>query len=206
MAPNVFGPLVLAALVTFAAALPLVALYRGQLALAERSGAICGFRPGRDARAAPGGERLFTTDAMCWDSGREVEKGKRYEVRMLVVEPWEDGTVAASPEGFEPGRIPWLLGYLALPLRRSLGGGWFQPFVTIRGEGKAGRAQALEFHFTGSAYAAAFTAAATGRAYIWVNDAALDWRGLTGRYYKYNQGTASVCIAPAGAPCPASRP
>lgn len=200
VAPNLFGPVILAALVVLAGGLPLLGAYRAQLALAERSGAFCGAAPGAASQAAPGGERLFRTDAVCWDTGTDLERGRAYEIRMRVVDPWEDGATPASPEGLEPGRLPWGFGYLALPVRRSLGGGWFQPFLTIRPGGKPGPSQGLDIHFAGSAYVATFEAAATGRAYLWVNDVALDRQGVTGRFYADHHGTASVRIVPAGPP------
>ncbi len=112
-----------------------------------------------------------------------------------------DETIVATPMGVGPDKMAWPLGYVAIPFRRSLVGGWFQPFVTIApSSGSANRrTQAVDFQFAGSAYVATFEAAESGQVYLWVNDAVIPnegllmpWRGLTNSYYANHRGTAEV--------------
>ena len=118
-----------------------------------------------------------------------------------------DLRVPTSPLGFGPDRVAWPVGYLATFLRRSTGGSWYQPFLTIvppqreDGTRRPRRPQALGFVFTGSAYVATFRAAESGGVSLWVNDAVVPWRGavmpwlgLTGDHYGNNHGTAAVEI------------
>jgi hypothetical protein len=112
-----------------------------------------------------------------------------------VVEPWLDRGIVTEPSGFEPSRMPWPLGYLALPLRRSLNARWFQTFLTIEPDAGPRQTEALDLRFTGTAYVAVFTARASGRVHLWVNDAVLPFLGLTDHFYANNRGTAEVVIS-----------
>ena len=139
------------------------------------------------------GKRLFSTDAMCWDTGATVRAGEMYTVRLQVVKPWltHNGMTPASPEGIEASRMPHLSGFAFIPFRRSLSGGWHQPFVTIA-QGEARATQGLSFHASGSSYEATFEPVASGHVYLWVNDSVVGWTGLTSWSYQNNKGTALV--------------
>ncbi|HEY0420889.1 MAG TPA: DUF2235 domain-containing protein [Acetobacteraceae bacterium] len=191
LAPNLFGPVALVLLVLLVL-LPLgIGVQRVRLAAAERSGAICDL--GGTSAA------LFSTAALCWESQVRVTRGGQYEVRIAVVEPWQDSSIATDPLGFASSRLGFWA-RLGLPLRRALDGNWFQPFVTVAPERGARRTVALEPHFTGTEYIATFRAPASGRVHLWVNDAVITWNGLTDRFYRNNRGTARVEINPIAAP------
>jgi hypothetical protein len=130
-----------------------------------------------------------------------MQAGTAYRIDLEVLEPWMDDAIPADPEGFGPERMRFGIGWLALPLRRSVEGSWFQPFITIRPDGGGpGRSYPLEFHPEGSRYIAVFKPAVSGAAVLWVNDTAIDLSGLTRRYYDNNRGTAKVTVTPLAKP------
>ena len=106
--PALFGWALLIVLTACVAVPSAVAIYRWQLVSAERSGKICHVREGATAQVMPAGQQLFSTKALCWDTGRDgdLEEGKSYQMRMIIAEPWHHAAIPASPEGFESGMVP----------------------------------------------------------------------------------------------------
>lgn len=110
----------------------LVTLSRATVSYRSGQGAFC---PESPAHAAPGEDAQFTTDKLCWASGRKLEKGRHYTVRMEVTEPFFDPAAMTGGAGFLDRSFRYLAG---LATRRSWSEDWFQPIGRI---GKAGAAE-----------------------------------------------------------------
>ncbi len=193
--PNVFGCGTLAVALLLIVSLPLLAIHRAQLVIAERSNAICELDGGPQA-ATPEG---FSTKSLCWATGSQVEVGRHYRVTLTVNQPWIDGTIAADPVGFGSEQLPWYARYTAAPLRRSLSERWFQPLVKVVPAPGSGSSQIEAVDLQPSAagiYSAEFVAARTGEVFLFLNDAIVSWRGLTRDFYANNKGMAQVQIEP----------
>jgi uncharacterized protein (DUF2235 family) len=195
--PNIFGFGTFAVTLVLIVLLPLLAIYRVQLAAAERSNAICELDGGAQAPAPEG----FSTKSLCWATGSQVEAGRHYRVTLTVNQPWVDGTIATDPVGFGSEQLPWYARYTAAPLRRSLSERWFQPLVKIvppAGNGSS-HVEAVDLKANSAGgYSAEFAAARTGEVFLFVNDAIVSWRGLTQDFYSNNEGVALVQIEPVG--------
>jgi hypothetical protein len=193
--PNLLGVGALGFIALCAATVVVPPIVQHAIAGAEADGRICGL--GR-ADAA----KDFHTDAICWSvpdpatagAPYRVEAGKPYRVELTVKEPWLDDTIATGPDGYDSQRLPWPLGYVATPARRSTSGRWFQPFVTIEAPDGTRHVQPLEFHAEGASYEATLVPRISGTLLLWVNDAVFWWNGLSGRFYKNNHGTAAVSL------------
>jgi uncharacterized protein (DUF2235 family) len=163
---------------------------RWRIDAAEANGHLCRYaKP--DPLSGP-----FRTNNPCWNSGKPVEAGAKYEVALAVTDDWFDDTIPAGPLGYPDADQPWLVGYGARPFLRAIGGIWFQPFVTIISPGGAKSVQPLEFTSDGSRFIARLSPARSGTAFIWVNDAVFPFwprEKWTGRYGN-NRGSAAITI------------
>jgi uncharacterized protein (DUF2235 family) len=159
-----------------------IPILRQQIAAREADGRLCSL----GTPSETGGP--FRTSAACWDSGTVVHREKTYEVELTVQEPWLDATIPASPLGIDDARFRFLLGYLGLPVRRTISGRWYQPFVTI-GDDNDRHVQPLEFQDQGGRFVAQLKPKRSGRVALWVNDGVFSLFG-----YDNNSGTASVKI------------
>jgi uncharacterized protein (DUF2235 family) len=197
--PSVAGCSILLVL----AAVLLVGFGRGWLWFAERNGSVCNVG---SAESASGD--VLETRSLCTTIGYAVAEGSDYLIRFEIIEPWVDGDIVTDPAGFASDRSFRMR--LAVPLRRVIGGNWFQPYLTIAPEKGARRTQPLELHSVGgNSYVGHFKAKATGDATVWVNDAILGFPlinyrfPLTEYYYHHNnRGSAKVTLEP----LPADRP
>ena len=195
--PHFAGAVALVAALLLIVLLPLLAVHRAQLVVAERSNAICELDGGPQAPAPEG----FSTKSLCWATGSQVEAGRHYRVTLTVNQPWTDGTIATDPGGFGSEQLPWYARYTAAPLRRSLSERWFQPLVKIVPAPGNGSSQVESVDLQPSpagVYSAEFVAARTGEVFLFVNDAIVSWRGLTQDFYGNNEGMALVQIEPVG--------
>jgi hypothetical protein len=193
--PNVFGFGTLAVAVLLIALLPLLAVHRVQLVVAERSNAICELDGGPQAPAPEG----FSTKSLCWATGSQVEAGRHYRVTLTVSQPWIDGGIVTDPAGFWSDKLPWYARYTAASLRRSLSERWFQPLVKIVPSPENGSSRVAVVDLKPSAagvYSADFAAAQTGEVFLFLNDAIVSWNGLTRDFYDNNDGMAQVQIEP----------
>jgi hypothetical protein len=144
-------------------------------AIGLRSGAWLNEATSGGCRAAPNTE--FATDMKCYPLGMRLVHGVQYRVNVQVTEPWSDGRISTTPEGFGPTRMPFPANTTA-PLRRSPSARWFQPLVKIVGSNWFGstysyRIVPLEMQLTDPAngvYTAEFTAPIDGEAEFSVND------------------------------------
>jgi uncharacterized protein (DUF2235 family) len=216
--PFVFGTLVFLALGVLAASPIKLGVYRSQIQTAEADGTICNPALDRLPRGAESASpSVFSSRPeldirqLCLDTGINVTGDKTYRISLTVREPWSDGTIAATPEGFGPERMTWPFGYLAIPFRRSVSGNWLQTFavivpVTERSAYALVTPQPpfpLDVHPAGPDYVARFKAPGSGRVRLWVNQVVVPWQGLlspwpslrlTRTYYVKNRGTADIDI------------
>ena len=199
MLPVVFGCLILAVVAVLVVALLSMTVLRVDIWKAESSNVWC----------EPAGvtEPVFKTNSTCWPLTAGLDAGTRYRITVTVdpTQPWRDLTIDTSPEGFGLARMG-LPGNLLAPLRRSLSAQWFQPLVKIvPAEGgfvlvpiEMQRADTSPSTYT--AYTAQFTAPKSGRAYFFVNDVLLPrWVPRADRYYRNNEGAATIEIKSVGA-------
>ena len=207
--PNGFGAVVLLLLAMLLLAVLSLPLYRGGVVLAEHAGGSCvGSGVTRPVDGATSAREDFPTDLPCWASGLTLEEGKRYLLRLRVAPggEWRDAGIRATPEGFASARMGWGLGYLALPLRRSISGAWFQPMARIVGPTGAGRTRLLRFERSDQGdgrYVAELVADRTGELFLFVNDVLLPWRPAA--LYGNNGGAATVTAEPSRPPTAAGR-
>ena len=188
--PGIFGIALLIAGVLTALAVPAYVYLRHQLLLAEQDGRYC--------RGAPEAGPRFDTKALCWDLGQEVEADTRYRLTLKVLEPWRDASIDASPEGFGADRASWPV-RLGTLFRRSIADRWFQPIVEIRDESGGVHLRSLEmrrFDAAPNTFAATFEAPASGRLFLFVNDAIILCCGLERTFYENNAGVAEVALQP----------
>lgn len=203
-APTVFGVSVLGLAAALIVAIPSVGVHRVRLALAERSNAICvPEAPTADAETVAAANS-FSPKAICWRAPDPVQKGDRYRVSVALTERWQDGAVGVSPDGSGSEQLPWYVRYGAVPLRRSLTDGWFQPMVKIvppNGSATA-HTQTLPMRCADDpkdrVCIGEFAAAESGELYMFVNDAILSPLGLTTAFYDNNRGGAEVRVEPEG--------
>jgi uncharacterized protein (DUF2235 family) len=78
--------------------------------------------------------KLFDTNSLCWASGLEVEKDRKYRVQIKVKDPWFDRTIMSGANGFQLYDVKHIA---ALPIRRWFTADWFQPVVRIGPKGIA---------------------------------------------------------------------
>ena len=130
----------------------------------------------------------------CWNSNSNVTVGRSYRVDLAIREPWLDRTIPTGAEGFQSSRLPWGMGYLVLPLRRSLSGQWFQPFATIVAPEGRRHVQPLAFHSEGDRYVATLVPEIAGMVQVWVNDGVIGLARFTDYFYRNNQGSAEIKI------------
>jgi uncharacterized protein (DUF2235 family) len=174
--------------------IPAVAANRVFLVWAERANVLCTERSTNPE---------FATSSLCWPKG-DVVKGELYRIELTVTQPWVDGTIDASPVGFGSERLPWYLRYYALFARRSLYDRWFQPLIKIVAKDGPDFIKALDMHIQplemqrsdtqASLYTAQFTAARSGKLFLFVNDAIIVLPGQTRRFYDNNKGAAAVSV------------
>lgn len=193
------------------AQLRLVGLERGEV-LCRRS----------DAAAALTVEQVaFSPASPCQSVRASVRKGDRYIVDLAVVEPWRDGSIAASPAGLAAGDLG-LAGYAAIPFRRVITANYLQPTIEIRrGPGGLGgddrvHIEALDFSQQGdrpNTWRAEFEAARSGELLIFANEAVLPFRaGGSAADYLYrspaygNHGSACLTIRRANLAGASARP
>ncbi|HEY5305119.1 MAG TPA: DUF2235 domain-containing protein [Pseudolabrys sp.] len=70
----------------------------------------------------------FDTRNPCWATGRKLEKGRTYTLRLRMEEPYFDSPMMSDIAGFSDTSLRHLLG---LPLRRWWSADWFQPAARI---------------------------------------------------------------------------
>ncbi|MFN0107755.1 MAG: DUF2235 domain-containing protein [Blastocatellia bacterium] len=137
----------------------------------------------------------FNTTNPCWDSGVQVEEGKRYKITIAVdpSEEWNDGSIKhVSLRGFGRERMPALM-YLGFPFRRQFTAPWFHPVARIGNLGND------EYLLSGDmpddkTLVSVIEARHSGKLFLYVNDAVsiFPWT----RYYENNKGKAKVAIEP----------
>jgi hypothetical protein len=83
-------------------------------------------------------ELIFSTRALCFATGVEVEPGQRYSLTITIPTPWQG---SANPIGYWTSQAPdWkgkVAGYVTDPLRRVFFRPWFRLLPRIGREGVA---------------------------------------------------------------------
>jgi hypothetical protein len=153
------------------------------------------------SKAAPTG---FETARLCNDSGQYVRAGRDYVITFEVTAHWGDGPYETDPQGLAAGKMRWLIGYFAAPLRRVFNAAYLQPIAEVRTDSTGGEVtiQPLQFEpVPGDAdrFEARFTPTIDGRLYLFANDAV----SLADLDYFYtaedarNSGAAQVSVVEA---------
>lgn len=201
IAPHSFGFLVLACLSFLALAVPITfvaaGLNRLQYAGAEDQNRYC--PPGEAAPLAGRGvaEGSFSTGQLCWPTGFMLQKGLPYEIVFTVTEDWSDAAIATDPRGFAGSEMPWSSRYLAILGRRVLGAPWFKPVMKIVSPDGDDHLQVLDLERIDRAtYSTEFTPGASGKAFLFVNDAIVPLLSSADEYYANNRGAARIELRP----------
>ena len=71
----------------------------------------------------------FQTDAFCWPTGLELEKGGKYRLTLETPGDWFDKSYRADPVGF-PSSRNWIF-RLSTPFRRWWSANWFTPIARV---------------------------------------------------------------------------
>ncbi len=182
--------------ITMAAAVLLSLAHRTELAWAERAGIFCD-----DAAGTAPSNGEFSTSDMCWHVPRiGVRAGDRYRLTLQVTEPWSDGGIVTSPEGFSSDRLVWWLRIPAALMRRSVSDPWFRPLVRITAPDDSNTFLAAPMRladFQSQIYVGEFTAPMDGSLVLSVNDAVFLWGDETAFYQGepgLNRGRARVTV------------
>jgi len=151
-------------------------------------GGICPDRVGRPEVVGPDQWRVrFPNSAFCYDTGVQLEKGARYEIRLKLPDGdgrWMDRTIpVTTPVGFS-SRVKPLVFYPFLPFRRVLAFHWFTPIARVGAKG-------VEYHALDETRKE-FTAGQSGPLSLFVNDAAFPWPFRTWAYE--NNVGADACV------------
>ncbi|GLK69796.1 hypothetical protein GCM10008179_34340 [Hansschlegelia plantiphila] len=146
----------------------------------------------------------FSTSERCKPIGFRLEEGATYRLSFAIPPglAWRDASLPAGPYGLDPETWATLKRAPALPLRRHLLEGWFQPIARIGSLGNDAYAlrpdpsvphrtdaQSEEEAAQGPAFAATITARQSGELFLYVNDA-VGWSG----FYANNHGGARVSV------------
>ena len=133
----------------------------------------------------------FATATSCHATGVRLRAGERYAIDIKVDEPWSDGEIKASPDGFSSLRLlPFL------PMRRLWKEPWFRPIGRIGATGN-------DFYPLGSNRENArveFRARSDGELFVFVNDVVWGpppfswWDGAYRWDAGRNHGTATLTI------------
>lgn len=193
--PEIFGFFFLGGAALLVAWIVLVSANRIQIAYGVTGKALCPTEV--EVERLVDGKLLsheFMTDSPCWPTGIAVDAGTRYRIFLEVVEPWiENGRIHTNPLGFESGGGEWPH-FIAVMLRRSVTGRWFQPMVLILGPlGKDVQLLSM-VSVTEGRYVGVFTPSADGALFLSVNDTMISLSGVTDAFYKNNRGSAKVRI------------
>ncbi len=168
--------------------------------IADSSGAFCSGTP--PDKAVPVDKGIpqdaigdFQTSSVCWASGLLVRSGFKYEVTIIMIEPWLDGETATTPVGYQisTGRFKYT-NRMMLPLRRVLFRPWFRLI------GRVGLTGTDEYFLDPvpapntdpPVYKARFTADRNGEIFLYVNDALIPLPVLSHVFYLNNRGTARI--------------
>ena len=179
---------------------------------------LCG--PSAGAGAPIGtAQRDFRTWDVCSESFGTVVKKERYVVTFDVVEPWSDSTLETSPEGLAANKFPFIVGYLAAPLKRVIDASYLQPVLEVRPPDSTGNwfrenlqiypLQVRPVGDSATLYRGEFTVPRGGELFLFANDAMIPLKHGWGPFhYKYfyeasgtrhankpgNYGTACVTV------------
>lgn len=136
----------------------------------------------------------FTTRNACYGTGHSVKTGTRYRIEVAVPERWQDGSIAAGPEGFtnpEDAKSFWMRVFL--PFRRS----WTEPWFKLMG--RVGASGTSTFPI---GMGMEFVADRDGELFLFVNDAVFGlWPGWDIAYRwesGKNTGSASITLTELG--------
>jgi uncharacterized protein (DUF2235 family) len=197
--PTIFAALIAVMLVILAYS-ALAVLGRVTFAAYDVSGHVC--RSGSAPTAQP---VTIDTRMLCNATGLTVEKGKTYDVSLVIKDGWEDGHdwtasdpnrakgIETDPNGFGWDKMTWQM-TPGLPYRRLVSSNWFATIIRIGAEGFGEMVLPFESDPAQPAhYKASFTAAKDGEVFVYVNDSVISWQGFD-RYYRNNRGTAELTI------------
>ena len=142
--------------------------------------------------------RDFNTSAICSTTGLRVQEGYRYEIVITVTEPWQDGSIATTPQGYLSSQLPRYEAIplrLGSPLRRVLFRPWFRLIARVGAIG--GNEYFLDPTRTSKSpqiYRDRFSAARSGELFLYTNDAVLPIPGLSDVFYRNNRGSAEITV------------
>jgi len=144
---------------------------------------------------------VFTTNALCFATGVQLEHRTKYSVTIKEDLPWADNASQQAhpthPSGFKTAELPhwWIKAatLAAMPFRRILFRRWFTVIARV---GAAGvDEEFLDPRISGNLYLG-FTGTVhrDGELFLYVNDAVIGLPWFTGAFYQNNYGTAHIIV------------
>jgi len=193
-------PLVIAAFMVWYV---VTALSHVSFNIADSMGAFCKGTPVEQLIAADKGiaqeAKPLATSSVCAPTGLTVRAGFKYELLVVPVVAWEDGSRPVTPNGYRTSTMKGVekwKGYATILLRRILFRPWYRLIARIGTTG-------VDEYFldptplsgtTPQAYRATFTAQRGGELFLYVNDAVIGLPWVNDHYFKNNVGDAKVTV------------
>ena len=111
-------------------------LSRALFAMMSSSGMVCTPTAAKTLTQGTLQDGQFASAAVCWATGVEVSKGKRYRITLVITDPgkWKDGNYNSGIDGLKPNEVGLLMS-LRSPLRRHLSEPRFKPIARIGSRG-----------------------------------------------------------------------
>jgi hypothetical protein len=191
-------PTVLAGMIVL---LLLVVVTRGLYSIMNSAGFVCSPSAAVQAVAGINGRGVFSCNNVCWSSGMEVKKGRRYRItiRMDEKQPWRDDTIGTGLAGFGQEKMTPAMNP-GLVFRRYVTEPWFKPMARIGGEGSdeypLNPVGGGVLNPDAKELVAEIRARRSGELFLYVNDAVIPVPGLFDYFYRNNHGRADVKVEP----------
>jgi uncharacterized protein (DUF2235 family) len=206
--PSIFAVLIFVLLLIAAVTL----VNRVSFALFDVTGLVCAPSPGSQPVSASATAK-FETRTLCSATGLAVQRGKSYQVTLVVTDPWEDGHnfdepdpkkakgIETGPQGFGTEKMTAAM-WLGLPIRRLVGSNWFATVLRIGNKGfgeivptyKREQSPRCQCPAT-TVYTTSFKARKSGELFVYVNDAVIGIPGYFDYFYRSNnKGKADVTL------------
>ena len=179
----------------------LVVVTRGLYSIMNSAGFVCAQSTAMQTGAGINGQGVFSCNNICWSSGLEVRKGKRYQITIKMDEknPWQDDTISTGLAGFGHEKMTPAMNP-GLGFRRHMREPWFKPIARIGSEGSdeypLNPVDGGVLNPEAKELVAEIKARRSGELFLFVNDAVLPIPGWFDYFYRNNRGKAAVTIRP----------
>jgi uncharacterized protein (DUF2235 family) len=171
--------------------------------VADSMGAFCMGTPQKELVPVDKGTaqegKEFATSAICAPTALNVRSGFKYEIAVIMTEPWEDDGRPVTPVGYRTSTLElskrWKL-YAGIFMRRIMFRPWYRIIARV---GETG----VDEYFldpvpvpstTPQVYKATFKAERGGELFLYVNEAVIGLPWVYESFYSNNKGKAKVTV------------